>query len=159
MLMLFVFELLRETSVRMPTVIGQTISIVGALVIGQAAVEAKLVSAPMIIVAAITGITSYVVPKMQGEMIILRLVFLVTASFIGLYGYLFGVIGMFIHLASLRSFGIPYMINIGSFRPADAKDVMVRAPWQKMKSRPKLLSQQNKMRAPDDSEAGDDSEN
>jgi spore germination protein KA len=159
MLMLFVFELLRETSVRMPTVIGQTISIVGALVIGQAAVEAKLVSAPMIIVAAITGITSYVVPKMQGEMIILRLVFLVSASFIGLYGYLFGVIGMFIHLASLRSFGIPYMINIGSFKPADAKDVMIRAPWQKMKSRPKLLAQQNKMRAPEDSEAGDGSEN
>jgi spore germination protein KA len=159
MLMLFVFELLRETSVRMPTVIGQTISIVGALVIGQAAVEAKLVSAPMIIVAAITGITSYVVPKMQGEMIILRLVFLVSASVIGLYGYLFGVIGMFIHLASLRSFGIPYMINIGSFRPADAKDVMVRAPWQKMKSRPKLVAQQNKIRAPEDTEAGDDSEN
>lgn len=135
LLMLFIFELLRETSVRMPTVIGQTISIVGALVIGQAAVDARLVSAPMIIVAAMTGITSFVVPKMQGELILIRLIFLLSASFIGLYGYLYSVIGMFIHLASLRSFGIPYMINIGSFRASDAKDVMVRTPWQKMKSR------------------------
>lgn len=157
-LMLFVFEILRETSVRIPTVIGQTISIVGALVIGQAAVEAKLVSAPMIIVAALTGITSFVVPKMQGEIIIIRLVFLIAASFIGLYGYLFGVIGMFIHLASLRSFGIPYMLNIGTFRPADAKDVMARVPWQKMKSRPRLLAQHNKNRASNDSETGDDVE-
>lgn len=157
-LMLFVFELLRETSVRMPTVIGQTISIVGALVIGQAAVEAELVSAPMIIVAALTGITSFVVPKMQGELIIIRLIFLITASFIGLYGYLFSVIGMFLHLASLRSFGIPYMLGIGTFRPADAKDVMIRAPWKNMKTRPKLVVQKNKQRAKVDSKEGDDGE-
>jgi spore germination protein KA len=158
-LMLFVFELLRETSVRIPTVIGQTISIVGALVIGQAAVEAKLVSAPMIIVAAITGITSFVTPKMQGELIITRLIFLFAASFIGLYGYLFGVIALFIHLASLRSFSIPYMINIGTFRPADVKDVMFRVPWQKMKTRPKLVTQQNRFRNTDDKETGDKYEN
>jgi spore germination protein KA len=158
-LMLFVFELLRETSVRMPTVIAQTISIVGALVIGQAAVEAKLVSAPMIIVAALTGITSFIAPKMQGEIILIRLIFLLSASFIGLYGYLFSVIGMFIHLASLRSFGIPYMINLGTFRASDAKDTMVRVPWQTMKSRPKLVVQQNKQRTSKASKAGDDVEN
>jgi spore germination protein KA len=158
LLMIFIFELLRETSVRIPTVIGQTISIVGALVIGQAAVEAKLVSAPMIIVAAMTGITSFVTPKMQGELIITRLVFLLAAAFIGLYGYLFGVVGMFIHLASLRSFGIPYMINIGTFRASDVKDVMLRVPWQNMKSRPKLVVQQNKQRVKDDAESGDDIE-
>jgi spore germination protein KA len=154
-LMLFIFEVLRETSVRMPTVIGQTISIVGALVIGQAAVEAKLISAPMIIVAALTGITSFIVPKMQGELILIRIIFLLSASFIGLYGYLFGVIGMFIHLASLRSFGIPYMINIGTLSPADVKDVILRVPWQKMKTRPKLVTQQNKIRNVDDKETGD----
>jgi spore germination protein KA len=154
-LMLFIFEILRETSVRMPTVIGQTISIVGALVIGQAAVEAKLISAPMIIVAALTGITSFVVPKMQGELILIRIVFLLSASFIGLYGYLFGVIGMFIHLASLRSFGIPYMINIGTLSPADVKDVIMRVPWQKMKTRPKLVTQQNRIRNVDNKETGD----
>jgi spore germination protein KA len=145
-LMLFIFEVLRETSVRMPTVIGQAISIVGALVIGQAAVEAKLISAPMIIVTALTGITSFIVPKMQGELIIIRLIFLILASFIGLYGYLFGIIGFFIHLASLRSFGIPYMLNIGTLNLADVKDVIVRVPWQKMKTRPKLITQKNRIR-------------
>ena len=154
-LMLFIFEVLREASVRMPTVIGQTISIVGALVIGQAAVEAKLISAPMIIVAALTGITSFIVPKMQGELILIRIIFLISASFIGLYGYIFGVIGMFIHLASLRSFGIPYMINIGTLKLDDVKDVIVRAPWQKMKTRPKLVAQQNRTRNVDDKETGD----
>ncbi|MDF2591304.1 MAG: spore germination protein [Clostridia bacterium] len=157
-LMLFVFELLRETSVRMPTVIGQTISIVGALVIGQAAVEAELVSAPMIIVAALTGITSFVVPKMQGELIIIRLVFLMSAAYIGLYGYLFSVIGMFIHLASLRSFGIPYMLDIGTFKPSDAKDIMVRAPWQEMKTRPKLVVQKNRNRVGRETKEGDNGE-
>jgi spore germination protein KA len=156
--MLFVFELLRETSVRMPTVIGQTISIVGALVIGQAAVEAELVSAPMIIVAALTGITSFVVPKMQGELIIIRLVFLMSAAYIGLYGYLFSVIGMFIHLASLRSFGIPYMLDIGTFKPSDAKDIMVRAPWREMKTRPKLVVQNNKNRVGRETKEGDNGE-
>ena len=157
-LMLFMFEVLRETSVRIPSVVGQTISIVGALVIGQAAVEAKLVSAPMIIVAAVTGITSFVVPKMQGELILTRLIFLLSATFVGLYGYLFSVIGMFIHLASLRSFGIPYMLDIGSFRLTDAKDVMLRAPWRKMKSRPKLIAQQNSQRTADENETGDKAE-
>jgi spore germination protein KA len=95
---------------------------------------------------------------MQGELILTRLIFLLAASFIGLYGYLFGVIGMFIHLASLRSFGIPYMINIASLKPADAKDVVVRAPWQKMKTRPKLVAQQNVQRAADKTGTGDEVE-
>lgn len=155
-IMLFVFEILRETSVRIPSVVGQTISIVGALVIGQAAVEAKLVSAPMIIVSALTGITSFVIPKMQGELIIIRLFFIIGASIMGLYGYLFCVMCMFIHLASLRSFGIPYMMSIASLRPADAKDNIIRAPWKMMKTRPKLVAQENRERTVEDEKAGDE---
>jgi spore germination protein KA len=96
---------------------------------------------------------------MQGELIIIRLVFLLSASFIGLYGYFFCIVAMFLHLASLRSFGIPYMLDIGTFRPADAKDIMVRVPWKKMKTRPKLVVQQNKKRIADDSKEGDEGEN
>lgn len=147
LLMLFVFELLRETSVRIPSVAGQTISIVGALVIGQAAVQAKLVSAPIVIVAALTGIASFVTPKMQGGLILIRVIFLLFSSFIGLYGYILCVIGMFIHLASLRSFSIPYMLGIGVLSSSDTKDMMIRAPWQKMKNRPHLVAQENKNRA------------
>jgi spore germination protein KA len=156
LLMLFVFEILRESSIRIPSGVGQTVSIVGALVIGQAAVEAKLVSSPMVIVSAITGITSFVIPKMQSELLIIRFIFLLSASAIGLYGYLFCVIGMFIHLASLRSFGFPYMTHIASFDPQDVKDGILRAPWKMMKTRPKLVAQKNRQRTVGEEKAGDE---
>lgn len=144
--MLFVFELLREAGVRIPTVVGQTISIVGALVIGQSAVEARLISAPMIIVSALTGISSFLAPKMGAEIIIIRVALLLMASFIGLYGYIFGVIFFIILLSSIRSFGVPYMINISSMNPQDQKDVLFRSPWPFMYKRPKLFTGWNKQR-------------
>jgi len=142
-LMLFVFEVLREASVRIPTVIGQTISVVGALIIGQAAVEAKLISAPIIIVAAASGITSFLVPKMEHAVIIIRLLFLLSSAYMGLYGYIFCVIIMFIHLTSMKSFGIPYMLYISSPYIGDQKDSMVRAPWWTMKKRPRVQVTKN----------------
>ncbi|HYE83933.1 MAG TPA: spore germination protein [Clostridia bacterium] len=142
-LILFVFEVLREASLRIPTVVGQTISIVGALIIGQAAVEAKLISAPIIIVAAASGLTSFLVPKMEQGVIIVRLVFLLSSAFLGLYGYIFSVIAMYIHLASMKSFGIPYMLFISSLSVEDQKDVLIRAPWWLIKKRPKLIAEKN----------------
>lgn len=145
-LMLFIFEILREAGLRIPTVLGSAISIVGALVIGQAAVEAKLISAPMIIVAALAGITGFLSPRLDGAVIVIRFIFLILASFIGLYGYLFGVIGLFLHIMSLRSFGIPFMLNIGSLSFQDQKDMLIRAPWYAMTMRPKLIGKKNAKR-------------
>ncbi len=142
-LILFIFEVLREASVRIPAVVGQTISIVGALIIGQAAVEAKLISAPIIIIAAASGITGFLVPKMEQAIIITRLLFLLSSAFMGLYGYIFCVIVMFIHLTSMKSFGIPYMLFASSLKAEDQKDTLVRAPWWILKKRPKLLAAKN----------------
>lgn len=142
-LMLLVFESLREASVRIPSVIGQTISIVGALIIGQASVEAKLISAPIIIIAALSGITSFLVPKMEQGIIIVKLILLLASGFLGLYGYMFCVIILFIHLTSMRSFGIPYMLYGSSVLSQAQKDIMIRAPWWSMKKRPKLLNSKN----------------
>lgn len=142
-LMLFVFELLREASVRVPSTIGQTISIVGILIIGQASVEAKLISAPIIIIAAVTGIAGFLVPKMEQAVIIARLIFLLGSAFIGLYGYIFCVIILFIHLTSMRSFGIPYMLYGSSMLFQDQKDIILRVPWRLMKKRPRLLASKN----------------
>jgi spore germination protein KA len=144
--MLIVFEILREAGARMPTFIGQALSIVGAIVIGQAAVDARLVSSPMIIVIAFSGITGLVINKMKGAVFILRLVFILLASVFGLYGYVFGVTGWLIHLFQLRSFGIPYMYNLTSFDPEDLKDTVIRAPWWYMKYRPKLIATKNMVR-------------
>ncbi len=140
------FEILREGGVRLPTPIGQAISIVGAIVLGDAAVNAKLVSAPMIIVTALTGISSFLLPMMLGPVIIIRFIFIILASIFGLYGYMFGVIGLFIQLMSMRSFGIPYMLNIGSLTQQDVKDTTLRAPWWMMNLRPRLLSKLNPIR-------------
>ncbi|HYF75300.1 MAG TPA: spore germination protein, partial [Candidatus Nitrosocosmicus sp.] len=143
---LFIFETLREASVRIPAVVGQTISIVGALIIGQAAVEAKLISAPIIIIAAAAGITGFLVPKMEQAVIILRLIFLLASAFMGLYGYIFILILTYIHLTSMKSFGIPYLLFASSLVAEDQKDAVIRAPWWFMNKRPKMLVDKNTKR-------------
>ncbi|OPX44221.1 spore germination protein B1 [Ruminiclostridium hungatei] len=146
MVLLFIFEILRETGTRMPTNIGQALSIVGALVLGQASVEAKLVSAPIVIVVAISGITSLMIPKILGAAIIMRVMLLILASYMGFYGLIFGITGVLLHLCELRSFGVPYLLYLTSMNPGDLKDVIIRAPLWYMDSRPKLISAGNKLR-------------
>lgn len=146
LLMGLVFEILREAGVRMPSAIGQTASIVGALVLGEAAVSAKLVSAPMVIVTALTGISSFLIPKMLGGLIIVRLLLFGFSSVLGLYGYFLGMMGFFLHLFSLRSFGVPYMLNLGSFHTQDIKDTAIRAPWWVAFYRPKIVAKKEQIR-------------
>jgi spore germination protein KA len=135
------FEVLREAGVRMPRVVGQTVSIVGALVIGQAAVEAGLVSNVLVIVVAFTAIASFVSPIYNFSIAtrLLRFVVIFSAAFMGLYGILLFLIMMVIHLVSLRSFGIPYLAPVAPFRPKDQDDVFVRFPIWKNKNRPSYL--------------------
>ena len=143
--MLVVFELLRETGVRMPNKTGQALSIVGALVVGQAAVEARIVSAPMVIVVAVTGITGLMMPRINAASIILRMITLLSSAFFGLYGYYFAMIAFAIALLSMRSFDVDYTSQMFSFRFKDSKDTYIRAPMFLMKARPHFLSK-NKTR-------------
>lgn len=145
-LLLIAFELLREAGTRMPTNVGQALSIVGALVLGQAAVEARIVSAPVVIIVALTGITGLALPKMKGGEIITRSILLIFSSIIGLYGYIFGLIGLLIHLFEIRSFGIPYMLSLSDFKLQEIKDTAIRVPWFYMKLRPKHMTSGNKKR-------------
>jgi len=135
-IMLIIFEIIRETGIRMPSNIGQALSIVGALVIGQAAVTAKLISAPMVIVVAITAITGLINPKIKGATIILRFSFLLAASILGLYGYMFLIIALLVHVLSLRSFGVIYSSQLSSYKFGEIKDNIFRAPWKYMVTRP-----------------------
>lgn len=134
--MLIIFEIIRETGVRTPSNIGQALSIVGALVVGQAAVEAKLVSAPMVIVVATTAITGLINPKVKGAAILFRFIALFAASFLGLFGYAFAMVGLAIHLFSMESFGVNYMSQVDAVKPQEAKDNAIRASWRTMKTRP-----------------------
>ncbi|MBQ2449060.1 MAG: spore germination protein [Peptococcaceae bacterium] len=129
------FELLREASIRLPGAIGNTIGIVGALVIGDAAVSAHLVAPQMVIVVAITAIGSFAVPSMEASYPIrlLRFPLMLLAAAFGLYGVALGVMGILIHLLQLRSFGFPYLEPLAPLKGRELQDVLMRAPrWQMM---------------------------
>ena len=142
--LLFVFEILREAGLRMTLQMGQSISILGALVLGSAAVEARIVSAPVIIVIAISGLTGLMTLKIKGASIIIRLILVLLAGFMGLYGMVFGIIAIVLHLCSLRSFGVPYLLSLTSLEPGDIKDTVIRAPLWFLKKRPGFISGENK---------------
>ncbi|MDR1565021.1 MAG: spore germination protein [Oscillospiraceae bacterium] len=145
-IMLLMFDILRETGVRMPSYVGQAMSVVGALVIGQAAVSAKLVAAPMIIVVAFTGITNLLVPKLSTAALAARYAFLLLASCFGLLGLAAGISLLVTHILSLKSFGVPQMMPMENLCPQDMKDLFIRAPWPRMTTRLSPISQ-NKVRA------------
>jgi spore germination protein KA len=135
LIMLFVFEIIREAGIRIPSTIGQAVSIVGALVLGDAAVNAKVISAPIVIVIAISGISSFLIPKMISGLVLMRILLLALSSVLGIYGYMFGIILIFIHLMSIESFGVPYMTNVNSINKHELQDCAVRAPWWYMNYR------------------------
>jgi len=129
LLLLAAFELLREAGAMMPASVGQALSTVGAIVVGQAAVEARIVSAPMVIVLALTGLTGMMTPKLQSPVLVLRTLFLILSAFVGLYGYLFGICGLVFYLMAKESFGIPYMSYLTLSRLKDLRDTLIRAPF------------------------------
>ncbi|WP_338555697.1 spore germination protein [Paenibacillus sp. KS-LC4] len=137
-LMELTYEILREAGVRIPKTVGQAVSIVGTLVIGQAAVDAGVVSAAMVIIVSITAISSYVIPEngMSIAVRILRFILMLLAASFGFYGILIGLLVILLHLTSLRSFGAPYMSPFGPFAASDIKDSLFRMPWTHMLRRP-----------------------
>ncbi|MEL7622670.1 MAG: spore germination protein [Clostridiales bacterium] len=138
--MLLVFDLLREAGIRMPTVIGSAMSIVGGLVLGQAAVQARLVSSVLIIMVALTGITGLLVPKMNTSILVVRYSLLVAASIMGLPGLTLGIAFWWVHLLNLRSFGVTQIdINI-NMNYQDQKDLLLRAPLWRMARRPRNIA-------------------
>ncbi len=140
LMMIFTFELLREAGVRMPRPIGQAISIVGALVIGDAAVRAGLVSIPMVVVIAITAISSFIVPQIAGGLLIIRLALLVAANVAGIFGIIIGSLFLFIHMASLKSFNVPYLSPLTPLEGDDLKDSLIRYPIWAILTKPKSFT-------------------
>lgn len=139
------FEALREAGIRLPKAVGSAVSILGALVVGQAAVQAGIVSAPMVIVVSITGIASFTIPRFNGAIAIrmLRFPILIFASVFGFYGIYFSLMILIGHMANLRSFGVPYLSPVGPLSAPDMKDVLIRAPlWQTLK-RPEFMAVQD----------------
>ncbi|WP_157264649.1 spore germination protein [Paenibacillus oryzisoli] len=139
------FEALREAGIRLPKAVGSAVSILGALVVGQAAVQAGIVSAPMVIVVSITGIASFTIPRFNGAIAIrmLRFPILIAASIFGFYGIFFSLMILIGHMANLRSFGVPYLSPVGPLSTPDLKDVLIRAPWWQIQKRPEFMAVQD----------------
>lgn len=148
LIMEIMFEILREAGVRMPKTIGQTISIVGALVLGEAAVQAGLASPAMVIIVSITAMTNFVIPafNLAISLRILRFVFMLVAASFGIFGITVGLIFMIFHLCSLKSFGVDYMAPFAPYNQADFKDSFLRFPIWNLLTRPKLAKQDNRIR-------------
>ncbi len=144
----FAFEVLREAGLRLPRAVGQAVSIVGALIIGDAAVTAGLASPAMIIVTALTAISAFTFPVLglNEPITILRFLLVLASGFAGLWGILIFTLFLIGHLASLRSFGIPYLNPLAPFVIEDLDDMLVRAPLWQNKKRPLLLAKRNLVR-------------
>jgi len=132
LIMLVLYEILREAILRLPTPIGSTIGIVGGLIIGQAAISAGIVGGPVVVVAAITFITSAVVNPSVDSVVILRILLLALAVVLGIFGILLGIFGIFVHLCSLQSFGVPYMMPFVPVNKKGLQDAAVRFPIRKI---------------------------
>jgi len=143
-LMLFAFDLLREAGVRLPKPVGQTVGIVGALVLGEASVEAGLISPIMVIVVSATAIASFAVPSQTDSGTVLRYIYLILAGIAGGFGVIMGLLAALIHLASLRSFGTPYLWPIVPLNLSGLKDALIRMPLWTLSKRPEAIIWKNR---------------
>ncbi|MGH4122114.1 MAG: spore germination protein [Clostridium sp.] len=130
LLMLSVYELLREAGIRMPRALGQTISVVGALVLGQAAVEAGLASTAMVIVISLTALSSFALPSTDMSLALTypRIIFLLLGGTLGLVGLTCGMIILLLRLTSLRSYGIPYLSPMAPVQGKKLTHIFIRGP-------------------------------
>lgn len=148
LLMELMIELLREAGARLPTKIGQTIGIVGGIVIGQAVVAAGLTSNILIIAVASSAIASFVIPSytLSNSIRILRFGLILAAAIYGVFGIVLGLAFAIVHMTSITSLNAPYLAPVAPSYPKDWKDVFIRVPFRWLKTRPVTNNPQNKER-------------
>lgn len=145
MLMELSFELIREAGVRIPGAMGNAIGIVGGLIVGSAAVEASIASPIVVIIVAITALCSFTIPnnEFSSAFRLTKYYLIILSAFWGIYGYLFGIMTLLIHLSGLENFGFAY---IGEVRDRDGRDYVYRAPYRMLDYRPIFARKENRRR-------------
>lgn len=148
LLMVLAFEVLIEASLRLPRTVGQAISIVGGIIIGEAAVQAKIASPIVIIVVALTGIAVFTMPAyyLANAVRLLRLFIIIFASIAGLYGIAIALLLIFYHACTIEMFGVPYLAPFAANEGRDLKDSILRLPYSWLKKRPSYLKTTNRKR-------------
>ncbi|MBQ9480795.1 MAG: spore germination protein, partial [Clostridia bacterium] len=143
---LVIFEVLNEASTRMPKYAGMALSVVGALVLGETAVQAGIVSTPAILIMSISAISLYTVPELVETMSLIRLIMLIVAGCAGGYGIIIATVFITAYLCSLENFGVSILAPYAPTVPADMKDSLYIAPLSEMDTRPLSIGQKNKRR-------------
>lgn len=148
LLLLIAFEILMEAGLRLPKSIGQAVSIVGAIVVGQAAVDAKLVSPAVVIAISVTAIANYTVPNqdLSNALRLWRFIIAIFSSILGLMGLSIGSLILLYHLCNIECFGIPYLSPFVSTENDEFGDTLFRLPIYLLKNRPSNLNTSNKKR-------------
>ncbi len=133
LILYFLYEVLREAGLRAPKSLSATVSIVGGLVIGDTAVSAGLVSAPSLMVVALTAIAGYAVPRLYEPLALLRLAFLLAGNFLGVWGVMIGLVLLLMDLCGTDSFGVPLLSPVAPYNGRLAfRDVFMRAGWRRL---------------------------
>ncbi len=143
---LLIFEILNEASLRMPRYVGMVVSIVGALVLGETAVNAGIISAPALMIIAFSGICLYTVPELEQTFSLLRLIFLIIGGSIGGYGIIVALSILLIYLISFENFGTPIFAPFSPIVKEDLKDGIYKGFMLETSSRPKSIKNRNKRR-------------
>lgn len=134
-MVLILYEIMREAGLRLPKTIGHAVSIIGALVIGDAVVNAGLVGAPMLVVVAVTAIASYVIYPLYESISVLRILFILLGGFTGIYGVILGVCMLCVNITAIDPYGVPYSSPISPLNKKSMVDIFYRADWKKLLKR------------------------
>ena len=143
---LFIFEILNEASIRMPRYVGIAMSVVGALVLGETAVNAGIVSTPTIMIMALSGICIYTVPDMTETLSVLRILFLIIAGSFGGFGIVLFGCAIIVYLSDFDSFGVPYLSPYSPIVKNDLQDAITMSFYAEMKQRPTVFKPKNVIR-------------
>lgn len=127
-----IFEIMREAGLRMPKSVGHAVSIVGALVIGDASVTAGLIAAPMLIIVALTAISSFVMPSLYQPIAVIRILFIIVGGTLGIYGIVLCLTVLLINISSMSIYSVPYTSPMSPFVTASMRDTFLRIGWKKL---------------------------
>lgn len=151
-IMLLLFELFREAGARLPKVVGQTVTVVGGLIVGDAAIRSGITSPTTLVITSISTIAMYTLVNqtLAGIVTILRVLILLESTIFGIYGFMVSLIGLVLYMSTLESFGVPYLSPLSPPRFGEMIPAIFAKPFSSLKSRPKMLSPKDDTRQSED---------
>jgi len=132
LLVIIIYEIMKEAGLRLPSVVGHAVSIVGGLVLGDIVISVGLVSAPLVLIVALSAITSFIVPDLYPTIVILRLAFVIAGGLFGLFGITVLGIAVLFKMCAMSSYGVPYMAPLTPYTRRAMRDYFVRRDWRKL---------------------------